>query len=84
MTTKNSDEQLRAIFESVLGAPSDQINDDSSPDNLPAWDSVAHLNLVMAIEETFGLSFTPEETMDLTSFKLLRWTIEEKLGPTDS
>ena len=36
--------------------------------NLRQWDSVAHLQLVIAIEDTFGIQLTPAEVIDLNSF----------------
>lgn len=76
--TDSQQQKLRTTAASVLGLSEAQINDDTSPDTVPAWDSVTHLNLVMAIEEAFGVSFSPEETMEMTSVKLIRLLLEEK------
>jgi acyl carrier protein len=54
-------EQVRGIASDLLGIPADQINAASSPENIEAWDSVQHLNLVLALEEKFGLQLSPEE-----------------------
>lgn len=62
----------------VLGIAEAQISDETSPDTVATWDSVTHLNLVMAIEEAFGVAFTPEETMDMISVRLIRLLLEEK------
>ena len=78
MTPEQRDEKLRQTLSAVLGVPAEQINDDTSPDNVATWDSVTHLNLVLALEEAFGTSFTPEETLDMTSAKLIRMLLEEK------
>ena len=37
--------------------------------SLRQWDSVAHLQLVIAIEDAFGLQLTPAEVIDLNSFE---------------
>ena len=34
-----------------------------------SWDSLAHINLFMAIEEEFNIKFTPEEIMKTTTIK---------------
>jgi acyl carrier protein len=34
---------------------------DSSPETVGSWDSVQHLNLVLALEEEYGFQFSPEE-----------------------
>lgn len=77
MTSEQID-KLRQTLSAVLGVPADQITDDTSPDTVSAWDSVMHLNLVLALEEAFGTSFTPEETLEMTSAKLIRLILEEK------
>ena len=76
--TPEQHDKLRQTLSAVLGIPADRINDDTSPDNVPAWDSVMHLNLVLALEEAFATSFTPEETLEMTSAKLIRLILEEK------
>lgn len=76
--TPEQNEKLRQTLSAVLGVPADQVNDDTSPDNVPAWDSVMHLNLVLALEEAFAMAFTPEETLEMTSAKLIRLILEEK------
>jgi len=49
------------VIADVLGVDAAVVRPDSSPDTIPAWDSVQHLNLVIALEEEFGARFTPEE-----------------------
>ena len=34
---------------------------ESSPETVESWDSVQHLNLILAIEEEYGFQFSPEE-----------------------
>ena len=34
---------------------------DSSAESVENWDSVQHLNLILAIEEEYGFQFSPEE-----------------------
>jgi acyl carrier protein len=39
-----------------------------TPDTTKQWDSVAHLQLVTAIEKSFGVRLTPSDVIDLTSY----------------
>jgi acyl carrier protein len=43
-----------------------------------SWDSLAHINLFMAIEEEFNIKFTPEEIMQTTTIKDILRLIESK------
>ena len=37
--------------------------------NFEAWDSLAHINLLLKIEKKFKIKFTMREISELTSFK---------------
>lgn len=43
------------------------------------WDSLAHLNLVISLEEEFKISISPEETSSMTSFESTLALVSEKL-----
>ena len=53
--------RIRQIASDVLQVDGDAITPDSSPENVASWDSVQHLNLVLALEDEYGLQFLPEE-----------------------
>lgn len=61
MTQDEAFNQVRNITADVLGIDARKITPDSAPDNIDIWDSVQHLNLVLALEERFNTSFEPEE-----------------------
>ena len=50
--------RVREIASDVLQA---DVTADSSPETIENWDSVHHLNLVLALEEEYGFEFSPEE-----------------------
>ena len=68
---------LKNTIAGVLGISPDDINDDSSMDNLHEWDSVKHLNLVLAIEEVFRVSMTEEQSLEMLSFPLIKLVLSE-------
>jgi len=55
------------------------INENSSPDNMEKWDSLTHIKLVIAIESEFNITLTPEDTMEMMSVKLISLILKEKL-----
>jgi acyl carrier protein len=57
-------ETLLSIFSDVLGGTisEQEINRDNS-----AWDSLGHLNIILAIEEEFNLDIPPEDFQTLHS-----------------
>ena len=75
MTT---DDKLKQVMAAVLRVPAEQIDDATSPDTIDAWTSLAHLDLIIAIEEEFEVVIPDEEVGDLTSYRLLKLTVEEQ------
>ena len=74
------DMKLKKVISNVLGVSIDAINDNSSPDSIDKWDSLSHLNLVMAIEAEFDVELTPEDSMDMLSVKLIRMIVSDALN----
>ena len=72
--------KLKEVISNVLGVSIDAINDNSSPDSIDKWDSLSHLNLVMAIEAEFDVELTPEDSMDMLSVKLIRMILSDTLN----
>lgn len=64
----------------VFGIPIAEINDDASTDSIEKWDSLGHLNLMISLEGEFGVSFSDEDFMSLTSLPLLVLEIKNQLG----
>lgn len=55
------EEKLRQVFCDVFNLKPEEVYDNLTPSNVPNWDSMQHLNLIVSIEERFGVSFSPEE-----------------------
>jgi acyl carrier protein len=72
-------DQVRQIIADTLNVSLDQVNPESSTDNLPDWDSLKHLNLVLALEQSSGLQFSPEDIDRMLSVRSIAALIEEKL-----
>jgi acyl carrier protein len=60
-------ERVRGIAADVLQVNRGSLNAESSPQSVENWDSVQHLNLVLALEEQFGVQFEPDEVDGMTS-----------------
>jgi acyl carrier protein len=54
-------DRVRAIVASVLRVPVDSIDASSSPDTLGSWDSLNHMQLILALEEEFRLQFAVDD-----------------------
>ena len=56
------------------------INEESSQDSIEQWDSMKHLDLIVALEEEFGVDIPIEEVGNMTNFKYIKLIIEEQLA----
>ena len=50
--------QLQSVFQKVFANPSMQITDEMAAADVKGWDSVAHIDLVLAVEEAFDVEFS--------------------------
>lgn len=62
-------ERIYRIFGDVMDVPVTTLNDDTSPETVEAWDSLSHMNLVLALEEEFEVQFPDETIVELLSLK---------------
>lgn len=64
------------VLRSVFGDLADQMTEDDGPGTLEAWDSVTHLNLILAVEAEFGVQFDTAEIPELLSVGKIRGRLE--------
>jgi acyl carrier protein len=71
------EDRLKQILSSTLNVPEEQIREESSVENVEAWDSLAHLNIILSLEQSFGISISPEEAIEMTSLTSMRKKLRE-------
>ena len=60
-------ERLKEVLKRVFEL--DEVSDDISQSNFVKWDSLNHLNLVVELEDEFGVSFEPEDIAEMKSLE---------------
>jgi acyl carrier protein len=70
--------EIRRTISDVFGVPIEEVSVESSPQTLKAWDSMAHLSLALALEESFAVQFSPEEIAEMTDVRRIADTLEKK------
>lgn len=73
-------ETLRRIAGDIFNLPAASLTPHSSPETIESWDSVQHLNLVLAIEEHFAVQIEPEEFEKMKSLEAIYTLVESKLA----
>ncbi|MCK9182903.1 MAG: acyl carrier protein [Fibrobacteraceae bacterium] len=74
----NTREQLLETFRQVLETPA--LDETASQKTCAKWDSIHHLNLIVALETTFDISLEPEEMAEMTDFETALRLVEGKKG----
>ena len=64
----------------VFGVHRTRITVDTSNENLPEWDSLAHVTLIAELESTYGLSISTEDALRLTSVEAIRSFLKDRGG----
>jgi acyl carrier protein len=65
MERKTIFEKLNEIFCDVLDLDEVELTDKSSANDIEEWDSLSHIQLIVAIEKEFKIKFT--------SLEIMRW-----------
>lgn len=76
---KNIEQTLRDLLSIILNVDAEKINDTTSMDNTPGWDSANHINIILALEEEFSISFDASEFELMTSFFEIVQVVEAKI-----
>ena len=56
-------EKIQDIFRDVFDDEELVVEDSTSSDDIEEWDSLSHIQLVVAVEKTFGLKLTSKEIL---------------------
>ena len=75
--TASTFEQVRSVASDIFGVPAEKITAESSPETIENWDSMQHLNLVLAVEEKFGVQLNPEDIEQMKNIGAVAKLVEK-------
>jgi acyl carrier protein len=55
-------DKIRQVAADVFDVDLSKVAPDGSPASIESWDSLTHLNFVVALEQTYGFTVEPEES----------------------
>lgn len=58
---------LEKIFSEVFMIPETSVVDSLALSDIPIWDSLVHMMLIVRLEETYQIQFTGDEIADIKS-----------------
>lgn len=69
---------VRAVMAEVFDVPAEKLPAGATMDDVPGWDSLAHLKLITALEVRFGVSFTMQEIGELRDLRTIAGAVQRK------
>ena len=72
-------EKLKNVVATVLNVDVSRIDANANSDTIESWDSLRHMNLVLALEDEFGVSLPDEDAANATSYALLVLVLQDLL-----
>ena len=79
MERKEIFSKLNEIFIDVLDLDECELTEETSANDIEEWDSLSHIQLIVAIEKSFGIKFTSLEIMKWRNVGEMVNSMEEKL-----
>jgi acyl carrier protein len=70
------EDKIKEVLAEIFG---EEISDDFSKESTDKWDSLTHLDLIVKLEEEFGVSFTPDEIGSIESYQDIKKILNDKL-----
>ena len=70
-------DKVKNVMADVFMVPVESIPDDASPGSVSAWDSVNHMNLVVALEESFDVQFSEIQIIEMLNIDLVVLSLQE-------
>jgi acyl carrier protein len=70
------EERIRAVVAESLRLPVDRIGADAAIGSVPNWDSTAHMRMMLALEDEFGIVLDAALMVEMTSLARIRAAVE--------
>ena len=63
----SDNDRVIETFSRVLGLQAERITDDLRYATIPEWDSIAHMSVIAALEDAFGIMIDMDDVIDMSS-----------------
>lgn len=73
-------EKLTDVFRDVFDDEDIRLTDETTSDDIEDWDSLEHVNLIIAVEREFGMKFSMGEVTGMKNVGAMVDIIAERTG----
>jgi acyl carrier protein len=76
----NTMETLTDVFRQVFDDPEIELTPETTANDIEGWDSLSHINLIVAVETRFNIRFKQKEVVTFKNVGDLARCVESKLN----
>jgi len=73
------EDRIKELVALVLDISPNAVRETTSTDTLEAWDSMKHMDLIVALEEEFEIEFDDQEVIEMTDYATIKNSIMSKV-----
>ena len=77
-------DELKKVLLETLQLDDWDIQHETKASEVPGWDSLSHVNVIMAVEQRFNIRFKTSEVLKLKSIGDLQRLVTARVGNTDT
>jgi len=66
------------VLGKVFGVPARELSDATSNRTLTAWDSLAHMTLIVELESTYGLSLSADDALKMNDLATIKRVLRDR------
>ena len=70
-------ERIKVVMAQIFNIDVNSITEQSSPENVERWDSLRHMQLILALEDEFGVTIADAAIPDLLSINAIEEGLRE-------
>ncbi len=75
---------VQSAFKSAFDIDPKTVTLDTTPDEVPAWDSMGHVTLASSLEQTFRLTFDVDDLMEMENVREICRVVQSKLAKVEN
>ncbi len=72
------EDRIKQVISDVFNIDVNSVNNKTSTKNIENWDSLKHMNLIIALEEEFNIEFSDEEILTSMNYESILTILEGK------
>jgi len=74
------EDRVSAVFREFFGDDARELKDETTFADISGWDSIAHVNLINALEAEFDTKFSVRDVMKMNSVGAIRSVVTARAG----